>query len=76
MGSRSLFQEIFPTQGSNPGLLHCRRVLYQLSHQERPRILERVAIPSPGDPSDPGIELGSLALQPDSLPTELSGKPK
>ena len=29
----SLLQEIFPTQGSNPGLLHCRRILYQLSHK-------------------------------------------
>ena len=27
----SLLQEIFPTQGSNPGLPHCRRLLYQLS---------------------------------------------
>ena len=33
-------QEIFPTQGSNPGLPHCRRILYQLSHQRSPRILE------------------------------------
>ena len=32
MGSLSLLQGIFPTQGSNPGLLHCRQVLYQLSH--------------------------------------------
>ena len=31
--------------------------------------------PSPGDLPDPGIELWSLALQADSLPTELSGKP-
>ena len=28
-----VLQGIFPTQGSNPGLLHCRWVLYQLSHQ-------------------------------------------
>ena len=35
-GSLSLLQGIFPTQGSNPGLLHCRRILYQLSHQSRP----------------------------------------
>ena len=28
----SLLQGIFPTRGSNPGLLHCRRVLYRLSH--------------------------------------------
>ena len=33
-GSPSLFQGIFPTQGSNPGLPHCRQVFYHLSHQE------------------------------------------
>ena len=33
VGSRSLFQGIFPTQGLNRGLLHCRQILYQLSHQ-------------------------------------------
>ena len=26
-------REIFPTQGSNPGLLPCRQILYHLSHQ-------------------------------------------
>ena len=31
-GSLSLLQGIFPTQGSNPGLPHCRWILYQLSH--------------------------------------------
>ena len=30
--SLSLLQGIFPTQGSNPGLPHCRWILYQLSH--------------------------------------------
>ena len=30
--SRSLLQEIFLTQGSSPGLLHCRQILYHLSH--------------------------------------------
>ena len=42
------------------------------------RILERVAIPSPGDLPDPGIEPASSVspvLQADSLPTEPSGKP-
>ena len=29
----SLLQGIFPTQGSNPGLPHCRQILYQLSHK-------------------------------------------
>ena len=32
MGSHSLPQEIFLTQGSNPDLLHCRQILYHLSH--------------------------------------------
>ena len=45
VGSCSLLQEIFPTQGLNPGLLHCRLILYQLSHQGSPRILEWVACP-------------------------------
>ena len=33
VGSLSLLQGIFPTQGSNPGLQHCRPILYQLSYQ-------------------------------------------
>ena len=33
VGSLSLLQGIFPTQGSNPGLPHCRQILYQLSHK-------------------------------------------
>ena len=45
VGSLSLLQGIFPTPGSNPGLLHCMQILYQLSHQGRPRILEWVAYP-------------------------------
>ena len=44
-GSCSLLQRIFPAQGSNPGLLHCRQILYLLSLWESPRILEWVAYP-------------------------------
>ena len=33
VGSLSLLQGIFPTQGSNPGLPHCGQILYQLSHK-------------------------------------------
>ena len=33
---------IFPTQGSNPGLPHCKWILYQLSHKGSPVILEWV----------------------------------
>ena len=40
-----LLQGIFPTQGSNPGLPHCRLFLYQLSHKGSPRLLEWVAYP-------------------------------
>ena len=36
MGSPSLLQQIFPTQESNRGLLHCRQILYQLSYQGNP----------------------------------------
>ena len=36
VGSLSLLHGIFPTKGSNPDLLHCRQILYQLSHQGRP----------------------------------------
>ena len=32
----SLLQGIFPTQGSNPGLAHCRQILCQLSHKGNP----------------------------------------
>ena len=53
VGSHSLLQRIFPTQGSNPGLPHCRRILYQLSHKGNPRILEWVAMPSSREPSRP-----------------------
>ena len=42
VGSLSLLQRIFPTQGSNPGLQHCRWLLYQLNHKGSPRILEWV----------------------------------
>ena len=42
-GSLSRLQGIFPTEVSNPGLLHCRWILYHLSHKGSPRILEWVA---------------------------------
>ena len=41
VGSCSLLQGIFPTQGLNPGLPRCRRILYQLSHQGSPRPVHR-----------------------------------
>ena len=44
VGSLSFLQGIFPSQGSNPGLPHCRQILYQLSHKGSPRILEWVLL--------------------------------
>ena len=46
VGCHALLQGIFPNQGSNPGLLYCRQILYCLSHQESPRILEWVQFSS------------------------------
>ena len=40
VGSLSLLQKTFPTQGSNPGLPHCRRILYQLGHEGSPSTRE------------------------------------
>ena len=45
VGSLSLLQGSFPTQGLNPGLTHCRHILYQVSHKASPRIPEWVAFP-------------------------------
>ena len=45
VGSLSLLQGIFPTQGSNPGLPHCSQILYQLTHKGSPRVLEWIAYP-------------------------------
>ena len=53
VGSLSLLQGIFPTQGSNPGLPHYRWILSQLNHQGSPRILEWVAFPFSRGSSQP-----------------------
>ena len=42
VGSLSLLQGMFPTQGSNPGLPHCRWILYQLSHKGSPMIRQKM----------------------------------
>ena len=75
VGSLSLLQGIFLTQGSNPGLPDCRRFLYQLSQKGSPTILEWVDYPFSVPLPNPGIKPGSPALQADSLPAELPGKP-
>ena len=70
-GSRFLLQGIFPTQGSNPSLLHSGRLFYHLSHQGRSRILEWVGYPFSRGSSQPRNQTPeSPALQADSLPAE------
>ena len=53
VGSLFLLQGIFPAQGLNQGLPHCRRILCQLSHKRSPRILEWVAYPFSSGSSQP-----------------------
>ena len=52
-GCHALLQGIFPTQRSNSGLPHCRWILYHLSHQGSPRILECVSYPFSRGSSQP-----------------------
>ena len=65
-----------PNPGSKPGLPQCRRILYHLRHQGNLRILEWVAYPFSRGSSQPRNWTGVPALQADSLPAELQGKPK
>ena len=58
VGSISLLQGIFTTLESNPGLLHCRQILSQLSHKGSPRILEWVAFPFSSGSSQPRNRTG------------------
>ena len=66
---------LIPTQGSNPGLPHCRRILYQLSHKWSPRILEWVAYPFSSGSSQPRDRTGVSCIAGGFLTTELSEKP-
>ena len=62
VGSLSFLQWIFPAQGSNPGLPHCRQILYQLSHQGSSRILEWVAYPFSSRSSWPRNRTGASCI--------------
>ena len=61
VGSLSLLQGIFPTQGSNPGLLHCRQILlYQLSHKGSPESeeeLKSLLMKVKGESENAGLKL-------------------
>ena len=51
--SLSLLQGIFPTQGLNLGLPHCRWILFQLSHKGSPRIMKWITYPFSSRSSQP-----------------------
>ena len=53
IGCHALIQGIFPTQGLKPGLPHCRQILYHLSHQGSPRILQCIVYPFSRGTSQP-----------------------
>ena len=71
LGCHTLRQGIVPTQGSNPDLPHYRQILYHLSHQGSPRILEWVIFPFSRWSSNREIKPRS-ALQVASLPACIS----
>ena len=71
----SLLQGIFLTQGSNPCLPHYRSIVYQLSHQGSPGILEWVASPFSSGSSLPRNQTGVSCIAGDSLPAEPPGRP-
>ena len=62
VGSLSLLQGLFPTQGSNPGLPHCRWILYQPSHKGSPKVKVTQLCLTHCDPMDyfgqPNMNLG------------------
>ena len=64
--SLSLLHGIFPIQGSNPGLLPCRWILYHVSHKGSPRILEWVGYPFSSGSSQPRNRTGVFCIAGDS----------
>ena len=42
----SLLQRIFPTQGSHPGLLHCRQILYHVSYLSMHQLMDLWVVPT------------------------------
>jgi len=76
VGSLSHLQGILATQGSNPGLPHCRWILYQLGHNESSRTLEWVAYPFSSISSQLRNPTGVSCTAGRFLPTELPGQPE
>ena len=74
VGSHSLLQGIFPTQDWTQDSCFAGRFFTIWAAREASEYWIGQPIPSPGDLPNPGIELGSPALQADALPSEPPGK--
>ena len=74
VGRHPLLQGIFPTQGLDPGFQHYWQILYCLSHQGNPKILEWVAYPFSRGSSQLRNWTRVSCMQVDSLTAELPGK--
>ena len=72
----SLLQGTFAIHGSNPGLPHHRQILYHMSHEGSPRILEWVAYPFCRGPSCPRNWTKVSCTEADPSPSEPWGKSK
>ena len=68
VGSLALLQQIFPTQESNWGLLHCRWILYQLSYQGSPDIFRWTGNPS-GSPCEGSYPANYMVVICESVPS-------
>ena len=75
VGCHVFLQRIFPTPGSNAGLLHWRWILYHLSHQGSPWILEWWAYPFSRASSQPRNWTGVYCIVGGFLTSDLPGKP-
>ena len=75
MGCHALLQGIFPTQGSNPGLPHCRKILYHLSHQGSLRIQEWLAYPFSRGSSSPRNQTKVSCIAGDLYQLSYQGSP-
>ena len=63
VGSLFLPQRIFPTQGLNPGLSHCRQILYQLSHKGSPFNVREAEFIMFFQPKDLNLYLKNQSIQ-------------
>ena len=75
VGCHALLKGIFPTQGLNPGLPHCRQFLYHLNHQGSPSILNWVSYLFSQGTSQPRNQTRVSCIAGRFFTAELSGKP-